>query len=126
MIQVQKSIEGALLFMKRNPEFFLNLKNIHVPKCLRNSTNVFIFFKIILFILFILGNAHKWSFDVLALLPNKVERPGRSTFLADVIMDLGGVLNTSAVASFTFSFQSILTLHNTTLLVRHSSMFAND
>lgn len=66
------------------------------------------------------------ALDVLALLPNKVERPGRSTFLADVIMDLGGVLNTSAVASFTFSFQSILTLHNTTLLVRHSSMFAND
>lgn len=59
MIQVQKSIEGALLFIKRNPEFFLNLKNIHVPKCLRNSTNVFIFFKIILFIL---ENAHKWSF----------------------------------------------------------------
>jgi len=59
----------------------------------------------------------------LTLLPNKDERSGKSTFLADEIMDLDGILNAAAAA---VPLSIDLDTHNTTLLMRRSSMFAND
>lgn len=116
---------GRRFFMNKISNFFKIEKkyiNIH-SKCLRKSTNIlwsFIWFKLTLFIL-LQEHAHKsgalliWfnMMIALTLLPNKVERSGRSTFLADVIIDLGGDFN--AAVPFAGSFQSILTLYNTTL-----------